>query len=392
MKMFDLFRNHICMDNDHDFVRPYPLTCRKCGLILRWNEQNIRKYIGSYFENVSYQWTPYMDEKEIASFSISAGDRPVFSANCDFSRLTIRNALNGSRDGWMQSQYPSNYFEPRSIRLCETDIDKLRDFFRNCDFSVWETPVRYVENHDAPGFSVKQRFTCTFPDGRKFTCLDPDNTEFERLVALLREMAGRNARPEDQAFIQTMLKDTEKKQKQIYWLISCNRSMEEKHAELLRQGVPFFNYMITRAMRQSQNTNKELLVNAIRFADGAVWATKDPVPESEYQWEYLPAGNRNDLGVAISLLTQRFETLPEPKREMFPIVVLVLDSPITDDWQNEMKKFQSLPGVEKNVLTIVLALSDQVDKKRLKKQGCIVYDINSLDDMMNELDSPFWGY
>ena len=108
--------------------------------------------------------------------------------------------------------------------------------------------------------------------------------------------------------------------------------------------------------------------------------------------EYLPAGNRNDLGVAISLLTQRFETLPEPKREMFPIVVLVLDSPITDDWQNEMKKFQSLPGVEKNVLTIVLALGDQVDKKRLKKQGCIVYDINSLDDMMNELDSPFWGY
>ena len=58
----------------------------------------------------------------------------------------------------------------------------------------------------------------------------------------------------------------------------------------------------------------------------------------------------------------------------------------------EMKKFRSLPGVEKHVLIIVLALSDRVDKKRLKKQGCVIYDIHSLEDIMNELDSPLFGY
>ena len=387
-----VFRGPICADDEHDFVHPYPHKCRKCGLPLQWNEDNISQYMGSYIDGTAYQWTRSMDRSSSVSFSLSSGDRPVFSANCDFSSLKIRNALNGSRDGWMQPQYPSNYFEPRNIPLSGTDIGRLKDFFNNCDFSAWETPVHYVENHDAPGFSVKQRFTCTFPDGRKFTCLDPDNAEFEQLVTMLKEMAGRNARAEDQAFVQAMLKETEKKQKHIYWLISCSRSMEENHAELLRQGVPFFHYMITRAMRQSQNTNKELLVNVIQFADGAVWSTKEPVPESEYQWEYLPAGNRNDLGAAISLLTQRFETLPEPKREMFPIVALVLDGPVTDDWKKAIKQFRSLPGVEKHVLIVVLALSDQVDKKQLEKQGCIVYDINSLDDIMNELDSPLFGY
>ena len=393
MKQLDFIRGPLCRNDNHNFVLSHTgFICIDCGLKLPWDAQHISKYMGSYMDNIAYQWTPRMDEKKITSFSLSTGDRPVFSASCDFSSLTIRNALNGSRDGWMQSRYPGGYFEPRSIRLCAADIDSLRDFFRRCDFSAWETPVHYVENHDAPGFSVKQRFTCTFSDEKGFTCLDPDNAEFERLVTLLREMAARNAKPEDQTFVQAMLKDTEKKRKQIYWLISCNSSMVEKHAELLRQGVPFFHYMITRAMRQSENTNKELLVNMIWFADGAAWATKAPVPESEYQWEPLSEGSRNDLGAAIRLLTQRFETLPEPKREMFPIVALVLDGPITDDWQKEMKKFRSLPGVEKHVLIIVLALSDQVDKKRLKKQGCVIYDIHSLDDIMNELDSPLFGF
>ena len=134
MKIYDVFRKPICKDHDHDFVRPHPLTCRKCGAILRWNEQELLLYMGSYMDDVAYQWTPRMDEKKITSFSLSAGDRPVFSASCDFSSLTIRSALNGSRDGWMQSRYPSGYFEPRSIRLCQADIDSLKDFFRRSDF------------------------------------------------------------------------------------------------------------------------------------------------------------------------------------------------------------------------------------------------------------------
>lgn len=385
-----VFRGLVCANDAHDFIRPYPLSCRKCGLTLQWDSAYIGKYMGSYFEDVAYQWTPAMDRNDIVSFSLSAGDRPVFSVNCDFSSLTIRNSLHGSRDGWRQSQYPSDYFEPREIALNTEDIRRLRNFFENCDFSAWKTPVHYVENHDAPGFSVDKNFRCTFADGKQFACLDPDNAEFEHLVSLVREIAGNNAKKEDRAFVQRMLEDTEKKEKQIYWLIS--QSLEGKWIDLIAQGVPFFNYIVARELSRGDNANAELMVNVIRFSDGAAWVTKSAVPESEYQWEPLPVGKGNDAGAAFSLLTQHFETLPEPKRKLFPIVALVLDGPITDDWLAAQKRFQSLPGVNKNVLTIALALGDRVEKKFLKKFDGVIYHINSMEDIINEMDSPLFGF
>lgn len=379
-----------CADDAHDFAHPYPFKCRKCGLPLQWDSQHISKYMGSYFGDVSYQWTRFMDKNDIVSFSVSAGDRPVFSANCDFSNLIIRNCFHGSRDGWMQSQYPSNYFEPREVALEDEDIQRLRDFFNSCNFSTWRTPVHYVENHEAPGFSVDESFRCTFADGKQFACLDPDNAEFEHLVSLVREIAGNNSKKEDQAFVQRMLEDTEKKEKQIYWLIS--QSLEEKWMELMAQGVPFFNYIVAREMSRGDNANAELMVNVIRFSDGAAWVTEKAVPESEYQWEALPQGKGNDAGAAFALLTRHFETLPEPGRKLFPIVALVLDGPITDDWLAAQARFQSLPGVNKNVLTIALALGDRVEKKFLKKFDGVIYHINSMEDIINEMDSPLFGF
>lgn len=388
-----VFQGLRCRDDNHDFVRPYPLTCRKCGLALQWDSDSIGKYMGSYFEDVSYQWTRFMDKNDMVSFSISAGDRPVFEARCDFTHLYIRNCLKGSRDGWMQSHYPNDYFEPREIKLNSKDVQDLQVFFESCDWLAWTTPVHYVENHDAPGFSVNKRFRCTFADGKQFVCLDPDNAEFEQLVPMLRKMAEKNAREEDQAFIKRMLQDTEKKEKQIFWLISCAESMERKWMAILKQCVPFFNYSVARDMRNAQNANAELLVNVIRFSNGAAWVTDAPVPEEEYQWETLPIGKQNDVGAAFSLLTKRFQTLPEPERKLFPIVILVLDGSPTDDYQSALEYFESLPGVERNVLTVVFALGDHVDKKLLKAfgKGCI-FNINSVDDFLYEIDTLLFSF
>lgn len=387
----DNVRRRVCQDDSHHFVSPHPLTCSKCGLMLRRNEQQIRRYMGSYFDGVSYQWSLGMKREDIRSFSISCGNRPVFSVICDFSKLTIRNSLHGSRDGWRQSQYPQDYFEPRDVRLEAEDARKLRAVFRNCNFFAWKTPVHYVENHDAPGFSVDKSFRCTFTDGKQFVCLDPNNEEFDYLVTLIREIAEKRASKDDSPFIQRILEDTGRKEKHIYWLISSNKSMDGKWMDLLEQGVPFFNYTITRELRYGENANAELMVNVIHFSDGAVWATPRAVPESEYHWETLPLGNRNDLGAAFDLLTQHFEKLPEPGRKLFPIVAVVLDGPITDDWLAAQKRFQSLPGVDRNVLTIVLALGDKVENRFLKNFDGVVYNINSMDDIINELDSPLFG-
>lgn len=345
---------------------------------------------GNAIKDVSWQWTQFMDENDIAFFSISTGNRPVFEANCDFAHLRIRNCLNGSRDGWMQSQYPQDYFEPLEIPLEERDVQRLRDFFKNCNFSEWKTPEHYIENYDAPGFHVDKRFQCTFSDGKQFLCLDPNNAEFECLVSLIRKTAENNARQEDRDFVSRMLADTEKQTKQIYWLIS--QSLEEKWMELTTQGAPFFNYIVARELSRGDHANAKLMVNVIRFADGAAWVTESAVPEANYQWESLPTGTKNDLGSAFDLLTQHFETLPEPGRKLFPIVVIVLDAPVTDDWLTAQARFMNLPGVQKNVLVMAMVMGKQVEKPFLKKFDGVIYHINSMDDIINEMDSPFFGF
>jgi uncharacterized protein YegL len=85
--------------------------------------------------------------------------------------------------------------------------------------------------------------------------------------------------------------------------------------------------------------------------------------------------------------------LAEPKRKLFPIVILVLDGNPTDDYLRALKKFESLPGVERNVLTVVFALGDHVDKKFLRTfgKGC-VFHINSVDDFLYEIDPLLFSF
>lgn len=383
------FTDQTCTDNSHDFSGFYPVKCRKCGLVIQWDTTEIEKYMGSYFGGVAYQWTEQVRPDDITSFSISVGDRPVFEAECDFSILRVHNCLHFSRDGWMQDKYPKGYFDTKEIRLRETDVAKIKCHLSGIDFSTWKTPAYYVENHDAPGFFVEKKFSCVFSNGKKFTCLEPENEEFDHLIGMIRKIAESNVEAKDRDFVQRMLEDTRKKTKQIYWLIS--QSMDEKWMKLIAQGVPLFNYTVARELSRGDNANAELMVNVIRFSHGAAWATKQAVPEKEYQWENLPYGRENDLGAAFALLVRHFETLPEVGRKLFPIVVLVLDSPITDDWLAAQERFQSLPGVSKNVLAIALVLGDRVEKKFLEKFSGVIYHINTMEDIINKLDSPLFG-
>lgn len=323
-------------------------------------------------------------------FSSSAEAGRFFPPAVIFSSITVRNCLHGSRDGWRQRDYPQDYFEPKRIQLKAADQKTIRAFLETCNFTKWKTPVHYVENYGAPGFSVDKRFCCTFADGKQFLCLDPQNEEFDHLICLIRKIAESNAEKEDRDFVHRMLEDTQKKTKQIYWLIS--QSLEEKWMELIAQGVSFFNYTVARELNYGDNANAELMVNVIRFSHGAAWATEQAVPEKEYRWEELPRSRGNDLGAAFALLTRHFETLPEPGRKLFPIVALVLDGPITDDWLAARERFQSLPGVNKNVVTIALVPGDRVEKEFLEKFDGVIYYINTMEDIINKLDSPLFGF
>lgn len=53
-------------------------------------------------------------------------------------------------------------------------------------------------------------------------------------------------------------------------------------------------------------------------------------------------------------------------------MAVVLDGPITDDWLAALVRFQSLPGVKKNVLPIALVMGGNVEKRFLKKFDGVV--------------------
>ncbi len=182
----------ICADGRHDFIRPYPFRCRKCGLSCTCGDEQISKYMGSFFDGSTYRWNARLRWKRIAAFSLSTGIRPVYRVDCDFSRLRVQRCLR-SKDGWMQPEFPENFFAPREIKLCGMDRLKLKRFLMHCDFSAWETPARYAENWimGACGFHVDRMFTCQFANGRKFICLKPEREEFEQLVSLVREITGK---------------------------------------------------------------------------------------------------------------------------------------------------------------------------------------------------------
>lgn len=207
MKLFDSILSTTCADDEHDFVRsPKGFLCQYCGLKLPWDSQLISKYIGSSITGTYYRWDSWrMHQDNIASFSISAEDCLAFEISCDFTHLCIRNCLKDNRDGWMQSHFPKDYFEPRNIPLTDEDCQQLRDLLGSFHFSNWETPIQYIKNYYAPGFSVKKSFTCKFSEYEQFTSLKPDNAEFEDLVSLIQKIARTNVTPEDRDKFQKLL-------------------------------------------------------------------------------------------------------------------------------------------------------------------------------------------
>jgi len=157
-------------------------------------EEEIGKYMGSFFDGSTYQWNAQLRWERIAAFSLSTGIRPVCRVDCDFSRLRVQRCLL-SKDGWMQSKFPADYFAPREIKLCKEELVKLKKILKRCHFSRWETPDGYAKNWimGAAGFHVDRLFICQFANGRKFICLKPEREEFEQLVSLVREITGKIA-------------------------------------------------------------------------------------------------------------------------------------------------------------------------------------------------------
>ncbi|WP_069471335.1 vWA domain-containing protein [Candidatus Marithrix sp. Canyon 246] len=116
----------------------------------------------------------------------------------------------------------------------------------------------------------------------------------------------------------------------------------------------------------NENPNAEILVRAIKFADGASWHISQPTPIDKFQWVDLTSGGLTDMGEALSLLSEQLKIPPMSDRALPPVLVLISDGLPTDDINNGLKTLMALPWGKKSV-RIAIAVGEDADQEILQR-------------------------
>lgn len=176
----------------HDFSQHHNRVyrCKQCGLLelADYFLSDLKmKHYGSFVDGTSWVWHPkIMQASQIEKFTIGFGDCPIVNISFFGNTLTIRNSINGSRDGWMS--FPEGFFDEKQKVLTEQQIKMIRSCLEELRFAQWHTPLYVFKNVGAPGFCINAYFRCTFPDGREFVCEEPKAPDFDKLVSLMKKL------------------------------------------------------------------------------------------------------------------------------------------------------------------------------------------------------------
>ena len=151
----------------------------------------------------------------------------------------------------------------------------------------------------------------------------------------------------------------------FFWVVDSSGSMSvERKMEQL-------NYAIQSTipdMRQAaaDNTNAQLLVQALQFNSGAQWMTSNPVKIEDYTWTDLAASGGTSLGKAFKLLAGQLTIPPMSDRALPPVIVLLSDGQPTDSYKEPLNQFLSLPWGKKSV-RIAIAIGKDANRKVLEE-------------------------
>jgi uncharacterized protein YegL len=143
------------------------------------------------------------------------------------------------------------------------------------------------------------------------------------------------------------------------WIADCSGSMRSNGKiqslnTAIREAIP---HMQTVA---EENPNARVLVQAIKFADGAQWHIADPVPVADFRWTDLSADGQTDMGKALSMVADQLKIPPMTDRALPPVLVLISDGQPTDDFERGLKALLAQPWGKKAV-RIAIAIGDDVD-------------------------------
>ena len=126
---------------------------------------------------------------------------------------------------------------------------------------------------------------------------------------------------------------------QFIWIADCSGSMEGKKIESLNFGIR--EAISEMRLVADENPNAQVLVRAIRFADGAKWHVGTPTSIHDFKWADLTTTGLTDMGKALELAADALDVKNMPERGLPPVLVLLSDGQPTDDFARGLK---ALPG------------------------------------------------
>ena len=115
-------------------------------------------------------------------------------------------------------------------------------------------------------------------------------------------------------------------------------------------------------MRQvaDENPNAQVLVRALRFANGASWHLATPTPVQDFEWTDLDTQGVTDMGQALAMVGEELRIPPMTDRALPPVLVLISDGQPTDDMPNGLKTLMEQPWGKKAV-RVAIAIGEDAD-------------------------------
>ena len=121
-------------------------------------------------------------------------------------------------------------------------------------------------------------------------------------------------------------------------------------------------------MRQvaDENPNAQVLVRALRFANGASWHLATPTPVQDFEWHDLDTQGVTDMGQALRMVGEELRIPPMTDRALPPVLVLISDGQPTDDMLGGLRTLMDQPWGKKAV-RVAIAIGEDADLEVLQQ-------------------------
>lgn len=149
------------------------------------------------------------------------------------------------------------------------------------------------------------------------------------------------------------------------WIADCSGSMGhggkiQALNNAIREVIPHMQRVA------SENPNAQVLVRAIKFANGAQWHLAQPTAVASFRWDDLTADGTTDMGKALQLAADQLDPNIMPRRALPPVLVLISDGKPTDDFSSGLRALMDQPWGKKAV-RIAIAIGDDADLDTLQR-------------------------